>query len=133
MADEPVLQTPDGSSSARLCTHPLFFFFRSEPYTLVRVERGHVSLEERCSPRFGLSDDELGRLEDGEECEIDYMELWRTIYKEEMEVLNKGPRLGGGGKGKGKRSNEPPPPPLPPTGPPGAGSFSGEPWDAPNF
>lgn len=100
----------------------------------MRVERGHVSLEERCSPRFGLSDEELGRLGDGEECDIDYMELWRAVYKDEMEVLNKGSQLGGGGKGKGKkRSNEPPPPPLPPAERPGAGSFSGEPWDNPNF
>ncbi|CAM9439758.1 unnamed protein product, partial [Laminaria digitata] len=41
---------------------------RTEPFILVRVERGHVSLEERCSEGFGIVEDaDCWRLtEDGE-------------------------------------------------------------------
>eukprot|EP00903_Cladosiphon_okamuranus_P007049 g6852.t1 len=70
---------------------------RTEPYSLIRVERGHVSLEERCAPGFDdedltncwkLPDDMLG--EDAEECELNpnYANLWAAVYEEEMEVLN---------------------------------------------
>lgn len=58
---------------------------RPEPYSLIRVERGHVSLEERCTPGFDeedlsncwqLPDDMIPG--DGEECELnpDYGNLY---------------------------------------------------------
>ncbi|CAB1096412.1 unnamed protein product [Ectocarpus sp. CCAP 1310/34] len=116
---------------------------RPEPYSLIRVERGHVSLEERCAPGFDeedlsncwqLPDDMIPG--DGEECELnpDYQNLWAAVYEEEMDVLTGesaaraagvgrgGVFGGGGGGGTPKKGNQGPPPKEKP----GPGSFNGE-------
>ncbi|CAM9808791.1 unnamed protein product [Ectocarpus fasciculatus] len=115
---------------------------RPEPYSLIRVERGHVSLEERCTPGFDeedlsncwqLPDDMIPG--DGEECELnpDYGNLWAAVYEEEMDVLTgdsaaraagvgRGGAFAGGGGGTPKKGNQGPPPKEKP----GPGSFNGE-------
>eukprot|EP00752_Nemacystus_decipiens_P011269 g10015.t1 len=117
---------------------------RTEPYSLLRVERGHVSLEERCAPGFDkedltncwmLPDGLLG--EDAEECELNpnYTNLWAAVYAEEMEVLHgeSAKRAAGvgrtgmfssgvGGGAQPKKGNQGPPP----KDKPGPGSFNGE-------
>lgn len=74
---------------------------RTEPDIFVRVERGHVSLEERCSEGFGVETEEDGLgfcdVETYEEDdEQEFAEMWGEFYREEVEVM------GGSGAGSGK-------------------------------
>lgn len=92
---------------------PFPYHDRREPYVLVRVERGHISLEERCREGFGVTGvEDCWRLTDEGECEVGYSDLWASVYKEEMAVLQGGKEAGGGVQGGGgqRKTNEPPPP-----------------------
>ena len=94
---------------------------------MVRVERGHVSLEERCSEGFGIVEDaDCWRLTEDGECEVEYTNLWSKVYQEEMDVLTGGGAAAGAAAGGAKKkTNEPPPPrDVPGLG----GSFSGDQW-----
>lgn len=57
----------------------------------MQVERGHVSLEERCQEGFGV-DEENGlsfcTLEEDDELEV--VTIWDDVYKEEQKVFNEG-------------------------------------------
>ena len=99
----------------------------------MRVERGHISLEERCSEGFGIVEDaDCWRLTEDGECEVEYTNLWSKVYKEEREVLTgeEGAAGAGAGGGQKKKTNEPPPP----RDTPGLGSsFSGDQWGGSDY
>ncbi|CAM9132898.1 unnamed protein product [Discosporangium mesarthrocarpum] len=52
---------------------------RGDGYILIRVERGHVSLEERCNSE----DVNCTIMNLYEESELDFLDMWREVYKEE--------------------------------------------------
>lgn len=78
----PPLPPPSTSTST--------FSNRHDPYVLIRVERGHVSLEERCKEGFGLDEEDglyFCTVENDEDDEDGYSHIWDDVYKEEAKVM----------------------------------------------
>lgn len=79
----------------------------------MRVERGHDSLEERCAEGYGITPEEdCWRLTDEGECEVDYTDLWTSVYQEENDVMSGGAAVaaaGGAAVAEPKRTNVSPP------------------------